>query len=104
MRGLTRRVLLLVVACVLAFPATSAAQTTSGPSFRSPTNDELKSTQSGSKDWITYGGALSNQRYSSLDQINATNVASLKGAWMTRLGSGRGSKYRFEAASFCCSA
>src|SRR4029434_7481998 len=58
---------------------------------------ELKSTQSGSKDWITYGGPLSNQRYSSLDQINATTVASLKGAWMTRLGSGRGSKYYFEA-------
>jgi alcohol dehydrogenase (cytochrome c) len=82
---------------VLAFPATSAAQTPSGPSFRSPTNDELKSTQSGGKDWITYGGALANQRYSSLDQINAGNVGSLKGAWMTRLGSGRGSKYRFEA-------
>jgi len=87
--------LLLVVAFVLAFPATSAAQT--GPSFRSPTNDELKSTQSGGANWITYGGALNNQRYSSLDQVNAGNVKGLKGAWMTRLGSGRGSKYRFEA-------
>jgi quinohemoprotein ethanol dehydrogenase len=31
-------------------------------------------------DWMTYGGNLFNQRYSSLNQINASNVANLKGA------------------------
>ncbi|MBO0884836.1 MAG: PQQ-binding-like beta-propeller repeat protein, partial [Mycobacterium sp.] len=40
---------------------------------------------------------MNNQRYSTLDQINTSNVSQLKGVWMTRLGSGRGSKYRFEA-------
>src|SRR5256885_5562656 len=51
------------------------------------------------KDWITNGGNLTNQRYSTLTQINATNVKELKGAWMTRLkGSGVGGKYSFEAS------
>jgi quinohemoprotein ethanol dehydrogenase len=51
-----------------------------------------------SKDWLTYGGDLTNQRYSTLKEINTTNVKDLKGAWMTRLkGSGFGGKYSFEA-------
>ena len=37
------------------------------------------------KDWVTNGGNLTNQRYSTLSQINTTNVKQLKGAWMTRL-------------------
>jgi len=50
------------------------------------------------KDWITNGGNLTNQRYSTLKQIDTTNVKQLKGAWMTRLkGSGLGGKYSFEA-------
>jgi quinohemoprotein ethanol dehydrogenase len=51
------------------------------------------------KDWLTNGGDLTNQRYSTLKQINTSNVKQLKGAWMTRLkGSGLGGKYSFEAA------
>jgi alcohol dehydrogenase (cytochrome c) len=51
------------------------------------------------KDWVTNGGNLTNQRYSTLKQINAENVKQLKGVWMTRLkGSGYGGKYSFEAA------
>ena len=50
------------------------------------------------KDWVTNGGNLTNQRYSTLKQIDATNVKQLKGAWMTRLnGSGLGGKYSAEA-------
>jgi quinohemoprotein ethanol dehydrogenase len=50
------------------------------------------------KDWVTNGGNLTNQRYSTLKQIDTTNVKQLKGAWMTRLkGSGFGGKYSFEA-------
>ena len=46
-----------------------------------------------SKDWITNGGNLINQRYSTLKQINTDNASQLKGAWMTRLrGSGMGGK------------
>jgi len=50
------------------------------------------------KGWVTNGGNLTNQRYSTLTQINTANVQQLKGAWMTRLkGSGFGGKYSFEA-------
>jgi len=50
------------------------------------------------KDWVTNGGNMTNQRYSTLKQIDASNVKQLKGAWMTRLkGSGLGGKYSLEA-------
>ncbi len=38
-----------------------------------------------SSDWPTNGGNVSNQRYSSLDQIDTANVARLKGVWLTHL-------------------
>src|SRR5690349_6988116 len=39
--------------------------------------------------WLTNGGSLLNQRYSPLDEINKSNVASLKGVWRASLhGSG----------------
>ena len=48
--------------------------------------------------WPTNGGNLYNQRYSSLNQIDTTNVAQLKGVWRTRLrGSGVAPKYSGEA-------
>jgi glucose dehydrogenase len=50
------------------------------------------------KDWVTNGGNVTNQRYSTLKHVDTTNVKQLKGAWMTRLkGSGFGGKYSFEA-------
>jgi quinohemoprotein ethanol dehydrogenase len=50
------------------------------------------------KDWVTNGGNMTNQRYSTLKHIDTTNVKQLKGAWMTRLkGSGLGGKYSLEA-------
>jgi quinohemoprotein ethanol dehydrogenase len=49
-------------------------------------------------EWRTSGGSLSNQRHSTLDQINTGNVKDLKGKWVTHLGSGLGSKYSFEAS------
>src|SRR5712691_3620540 len=51
------------------------------------------------KDWVTNGGNLTNQRYSTLKTIDISNVKQLKGAWMTRLkGSGAAGKYSFEAS------
>jgi glucose dehydrogenase len=51
------------------------------------------------KDWVTNGGNLTNERYSTLKQIDTANVKQLKGAWMTRLkSSGFGGKYSFEAS------
>ena len=93
MRAAIRPLLLALVAGVLMFPANLSAQ--SAP--KTISTQDLAQTKNGSNDWITHGGALNNQRYSSLNQINASNVSQLRGVWMTRLGSGRGSKYRFEA-------
>jgi len=63
-----------------------------------PEIDRLLQSPAG-KDWVTNGGSLTNQRYSTLNQINTSNVKQLKGAWMTRLkGSGAAGKYSFEAS------
>ncbi|HEX8967199.1 MAG TPA: PQQ-binding-like beta-propeller repeat protein [Chloroflexota bacterium] len=98
MLRLLRRVAICGMLGALVFPTAISAQGQSAqPSFRSPTTDELTQTKNPGNDWITFGGALNNQRYSTLNQINTSNVSQLKGAWLTRLGSGRGSKYKFEA-------
>jgi quinohemoprotein ethanol dehydrogenase len=98
MRLDVRRTVVAVVAIgALIAPTGVSAQTAPMPGIGRPSHQELTSTKNAGKDWITYGGALNNQRYSTLSQINTSNVAQLKGAWLTRLGSGRGSKYRFEA-------
>jgi len=48
--------------------------------------------------WPTNGGNLYNQRYSPLSEIDAGNVAQLKGVWRTRLrGSGAAPQYSGEA-------
>ena len=36
--------------------------------------------------WITNGGDLTNDRFSSLDEINTENVKELKGEWLTKIG------------------
>jgi glucose dehydrogenase len=62
-----------------------------------PEIDKLLQSSVG-KDWVTNGGNLTNQRYSTLKQIDTNNVKQLKAAWMTRLkGSGFGGKYSGEA-------
>ena len=47
-------------------------------------------------DWITAGGGLTDDRYSSLTQINTSNVSQLKQAWHIHLGIPKG---RQKAAS-----
>ena len=42
-------------------------------------------------DWPTYGGNWANTHYSTLSQINTTNVANLGGAWLTHLEGGSAS-------------
>ena len=63
------------------------------PAFSGEELSELPTTR-----WITNGGSLWNQRYSPLDEIDTSNVADLKGVWMTDLGgSGLAAKYSQEA-------
>src|SRR5215218_8143158 len=50
------------------------------------------------ENWLTNGGTLANRRYSPLDELDPSNVARLKGVWMTHLGgAGVAAKYSQEA-------
>jgi alcohol dehydrogenase (cytochrome c) len=46
--------------------------------------------------WLTNGGTVYNQRFSPLDEIDASNVGRLRGVWMTDLDSGKAAKYSAE--------
>jgi quinohemoprotein ethanol dehydrogenase len=94
MRLPLRPIALALFAGAFLVPGMVSAQSTP---LKTISTQDLAQAKTAGSDWITHGGALNNERYSSLDQINASNVAQLQGAWMTRLGSGRGSKYKFEA-------
>ena len=59
------------------------------------TPDEM--TKYPSRDWITNGGNIQNNRYSPLNQITTSNVKNLKAEWVTSLGSGLEFKYSGEA-------
>jgi alcohol dehydrogenase (cytochrome c) len=48
------------------------------------------------REWRTVGGTLFNERYSTLNQINTSNVGRLTAAWMVHLHSGIGSQYSLE--------
>src|SRR6201999_499498 len=37
-------------------------------------------------DWISNGGGTTNDRFSSLDEVNTSNVKELKGDWVTKIG------------------
>jgi len=71
----------------------AAASITAAPAF---TSTDLSTTPAAN--WITNGGDVSNARYSSLNQINTTNVANLKVAWHIHLDkSGSAAKYSAES-------
>jgi quinohemoprotein ethanol dehydrogenase len=70
---------------------TSASQIPLAPRFA----DELRGPSS--TDWLTYGGDLSGQRYSTLNQITTSNVSRLGGVWRIHLGSGIGDRFSGEA-------
>jgi quinohemoprotein ethanol dehydrogenase len=48
------------------------------------TSEELN--EHAGDNWITNGGGVTNDRFSTLDEINTENVAQLKGDWMTKIG------------------
>ncbi len=72
------------------------AQSTSGRARAAFTAEKLVAPPTDA--WPTNGGNLYNQRYSPLSQIDAGNVAGLKGVWRTHLrGSGSKPQYSGEA-------
>ena len=74
-------VLLVVGLSLLPMPAQAQ------PDFRKPAGAE----------WPLVGGDWNNTRYSTLSQINPSNVKPMKGAWMARLNSGFGPGFSQQA-------
>jgi len=88
MRHRAQRMIPILMSLGLLFPGALVARAAD------PEIDRLLQSPIG-KDWVTNGGNMTNQRFSTLKQIDTTNVKQLKGAWMTRLkGSGLGGKGR----------
>ncbi len=75
-----RKILLSVIAVAMTFSFTSFAQA----------NDKLMALSNDSSNWAMPTGDYANTRYSKLDQINASNVGSLKVAWTFSTGVLRG--------------
>ena len=86
----SRRSILLSTAAVLAMPSLPAFAQAQAPA---PANR-----QPGDVEWHYYGGNLASQRYSPLDQINASNFNSLQVAWRFKADAlGARPEYQFEA-------
>lgn len=91
---LVRQAATAILATVLLASGVFVPATVAQPTADSVIDTEI--TQPISSNWATNGGNLTNERYSTLDQVATWNVANLRPAWMTHLGSGTGSKYSQE--------
>src|ERR1700750_2198558 len=61
--------------------ASAPTAITTAPAF---TSEELN--EHAGDNWISNGGGVTNDRFSTLDEINTENVKELKGEWMTKIG------------------
>ncbi len=90
----------LAVASVASAHPMGAAQTRTAAITPAPAWTSAQLNTPAGQDWVTMGGSTTNERYSTLTQINTSNVAGLKQAWLTHLdGSGVAAKYSQEASS-----
>ncbi|HEX3487063.1 MAG TPA: PQQ-dependent dehydrogenase, methanol/ethanol family, partial [Micropepsaceae bacterium] len=75
---------------LLAWCAVIAATTAALGSIPARANDELLKLQTDPNQWVMQSGDYANHRYSTLDQINDTNVAKLHPVWTFSTGVLRG--------------
>src|ERR1700709_186130 len=61
--------------------ASAPTPITAAPKF---TSEELY--EHAGDNWVTNGGGTTNDRFSTLDEINTENVKELKGDWVTKIG------------------
>src|SRR5271154_1664455 len=80
-----------LVVIAVACGSSSSSGISSAPAFSS---SDLAAAPSG--DWITNGGSLSNDRYSTLNEITTANVSKLKGIWHIHLKDALAAKYSAE--------
>jgi alcohol dehydrogenase (cytochrome c) len=83
-------------------PLLSGAKGSAPPVAQNLTADRIARARTEPQNWLTYYGAYDGQRYSSLDQINTSNVKSLRPAWVFQYGvvglQATPATYSFEAA------
>ena len=92
-------VVVVALALAVAFLTTGVGRGTGAKSIpKAPAFSASQLSTPAGRDWITNGGSITNDRYSSLNQINTTNVSKLKLAWQTHLdGSGATKIYSQES-------
>ena len=86
-----RRLVFVSVCAVVVFALVGAGSSSKSPtaqlqSFASPPYSADQLNASPGDNWLTNGGDLKNDRYSTLNQITPANVGTLKLAWSTDLG------------------
>src|SRR3569833_1529246 len=85
----------LAVVAALAVASAASAKSLAITPAPAWTADQLAAAPG--NDWLSTGGNLANQRFSTLPQINTSNASSLQQAWMPHLdGSGAAAKYSQE--------
>jgi quinohemoprotein ethanol dehydrogenase len=77
---------LVVVGIVTTAAASGSASRSTVTITPSPAFSAADLSAAAGTDWITAGGGLTDDRYSSLNQINTSNVSQLKQAWHIHLG------------------
>ncbi|HEX9985846.1 MAG TPA: PQQ-dependent dehydrogenase, methanol/ethanol family [Thermoanaerobaculia bacterium] len=85
------------------FGALNEASRQSAPDVtRTVTSERIGNARNEPQNWLTYYGAYDGQRYSRLDEINASNVRNLRPAWQFQFGViglvANPATYSFEAA------
>ncbi len=86
----TRLMMLGAAAIMLAAPARAQEAKPTSPTFTTVTADMLANARNdGGRNWMMYGRDYTNQRWSPLTAINATNVQNLRVAWMYQTGISR---------------
>src|SRR3954470_24110656 len=91
-------VVVLAVGIAVAAATAGRGNGDNAPSItRAPAFTAAQLNAAAGNDWLTNGGSITNERYSSLDQINRSNVGKLKLAWRIHLRSGGTRAYSQEA-------
>src|ERR1700759_4789018 len=67
-------------------PAETEETTEEGGIAAAPAFTTEETYEHAGDNWVTNGGGTTNDRFSTLDEINTENVKELKGDWMTKIG------------------
>src|SRR5438876_507261 len=78
--------LLSLVAVGIAVTAAAGSGSHRSAIVRAPAFSPADLNAFGSANWLTSGGGLTDNRYSTLNQINTRNIGSLKVAWHSNFG------------------